>query len=194
MGIAALRGPVRAVVATGVVPWWVWVRLPVDFDFAVAAPGGGTFRYRGQAADGIGRALYWRGLRLWEHETFTVAAHLARRARDFWDVGANTGPFTLLGCAVNPTLRAHAFEPVPEIHSRLVANVAANGWAGRCVLHQAAVGARVGSGALHVPRETTLPTSASLTLGASGGCPARSSTCRSPRWPPPRAPGTPSIS
>ena len=171
MGIRALRRPVRAVVATGLVPWWVWVRLPVDFPFTVAAPGGARFRYVGQATDGIGRALYWRGLRLWEHETFTVAAHLARRARDFWDVGANTGPFTLLACAVNPALRAHAFEPLPPAYARLLANVAANGWTDRCVLSPAAVGARAGTGALHVPREATLPTSASLTPGGFRGLP-----------------------
>jgi FkbM family methyltransferase len=59
-------------------------------------------------------------------------------ARTVVDVGAHTGIYSLIACAVS---RADviAFEPVPRVFRRLATNVSLNGWTSRCELRQEAV-------------------------------------------------------
>lgn len=162
MSVGAARETIRPLVRSGRVPVAIWGPLAFWGVFEVSVPGGGSFRYEAVPEDLIGRILYWRGLDLWEPETLAIAAKLARRARDFWDVGANTGAYALLACAANPSLRAWAFEPVPAVCQRLRRNVEVNGWEDRCAIFEVAVGNVSGRATLHVPEAEVLPSSASL--------------------------------
>lgn len=157
----AFRAPLRRLTRSGLVPEAIWKRLPVDQMFPVALRDGSSFRYTATPGDGIGRILYWRGLPRFEAETMSVFARLARGARRTLDIGANTGTFTLVACAVNPAVRVVAFEPVPRTHRRLLDHVALNGWVSRCEVRGEAVSDRTGVTRFHVPDEE-LPTSASL--------------------------------
>jgi FkbM family methyltransferase len=56
------------------------------------------------------------------------------------DVGAYTGIFTLVGTLVNPNLKAHAFEIVPDVYDALRENCARNGILDRTTLHHVGVG------------------------------------------------------
>lgn len=160
--VAPLRHGVRSLARAGLVPRDVWTRLPVtDATFAVALPGGPVFLYRYGPGDAIGHAFYWRGLGAWESATIRAFLVLARQARMFLDVGANTGAYTLLACAQNPSMRALAYEPVPRIHERLVDNIALNGFDDRCTTRQVAVADAHGTTELHVPL-SLMPSSASL--------------------------------
>jgi FkbM family methyltransferase len=162
MHIAPVRHAARRVTHHGVVPRDVWDRLPVvEPEFRVALPGGGTFVYHSSPGDGIGQALYWRGVDYWEADTIRVFLALARSARRFVDIGSNTGPYTLLCAAVNPDVYIIAYEPVPRIHERLSANIAANRLEGRVEARKLALSSRAGISTFHVPN-TILPTSASL--------------------------------
>ena len=133
----------------------------MDTAFRVTLAGGAGFRYLASANDVIGRALYWRGLQTWEHETLPVFEALARRARGVLDVGANTGVYALLACAANPDARVLAFEPIPRVFARLVQNVDANHWSTRCECHPMAVSDHDGSTRFHQP-SVEFPTSGSL--------------------------------
>jgi FkbM family methyltransferase len=139
----------------------VWKRFPVTGEFRVVLPGGGTFLYSSVHGDQIGRALHWRGVDWWESETIEAWVWLVSRARGVLDIGANTGVYTLLACATNPSARVTAFEPVPHIFERLRINVGLNGWDGRCELRMRALGSAAGRSMLHVP-DVELPSSASL--------------------------------
>ena len=108
----------------GLVPWRVTNGIPIEGLFTVGV--GAGFRYRSTARDWIGRNLFWAGLDRWEHETFPEFIRLAKSARTFLDIGANTGAYTLVATAVNPALRAWAFEPVPETAARLAEHVRLN--------------------------------------------------------------------
>jgi FkbM family methyltransferase len=62
-----------------------------------------------------------------ERATLALTRELCRDCRDFVDVGANAGLFTLaVACRAPRDLRLHWFEPDPLLYERLQANLAAN--------------------------------------------------------------------
>jgi FkbM family methyltransferase len=72
------------------------------------------------------------------------------------DVGANSGLFSLLAAASDPTVRVHAIEPVLGVFSLLEANVGLNR-ASNITCHRAACGDRAGVLTLHVPVDKRCP-------------------------------------
>jgi FkbM family methyltransferase len=143
---------VSAVTRTGLVPEFVWKRLPVDRTFFVPAEAGiGGFSYSADRADGIGRALFWRGITAWEQETVPVFYRYARQSRSIIDIGGNTGIYSLIACAANPSARVRCFEPVPQLIDIIRKNIQLNGWESRCELYGQAVSDQLGSVKFHVP-------------------------------------------
>jgi FkbM family methyltransferase len=67
--------------------------------------------------------------------------------RLFLDVGGNIGNHTLV--AASTGARIHAFEPVPRLGDRLLANIRLNGWEDRLELFRCALGAEEGTVTLH---------------------------------------------
>ena len=64
---------------------------------------------------------------------------------DFFDVGANTGIFSLLATTANKSIIAHAFEPVPYIINLLRSNIAINSEIStRISVHECALSDRSG--------------------------------------------------
>ncbi|MFC3999451.1 FkbM family methyltransferase [Nocardiopsis sediminis] len=91
----------------------------------------------------VAKELYWgRGRRPQPADDFAlrVFAAAARRADVMLDIGAYTGLFTLAGTAVNPRLRAHAFEIVPEVFGTLFDNCVRNRVLHRTTLHHVGLG------------------------------------------------------
>ncbi|GLU46457.1 FkbM family methyltransferase [Nocardiopsis ansamitocini] len=91
----------------------------------------------------IAKELYWgQGRRPQPADDLAVQvfAAAARKAGALLDVGAYTGLFTLVGTAVNPDLRAHAFELVPEVYRALFDNAVRNRVLHRVTLHHTGVG------------------------------------------------------
>ncbi|MFC4564702.1 FkbM family methyltransferase [Nocardiopsis mangrovi] len=91
----------------------------------------------------VAKELYWgRGRRPQAADDFAlrVFAAAARRADVAFDIGAYTGLFTLAGTAVNPRLRAHAFEIVPEVYGTLFDNCVRNRVLHRTTLHHVGLG------------------------------------------------------
>lgn len=156
-----LRRGTRHLAMAGHLPRQVWERLPVADEFQVDLDGGASFRYAPIMGDRIGRGLYWRGMHEWEAGTLRPFLALARTAGHFLDIGANTGVYTLMATAVNPSLTAVAYEPVPRVFQRLRTNLELNGVTGRCTVRGVAVADRASRARLHVP-SVSLPSSASL--------------------------------
>lgn len=156
-----VRRALRVVSYTGLLPTAIWKRLPIEGSFSVWLPGGETFQYASIADDSIGRALYWRGTNAWETETIDIYYKLAKRSNIVVDVGANTGMYTSIACAANEQAKVYAFEPVPQVYHRLIANIELNGYQARCTLQNIAISSSNGTVQFHIPA-STLPTSASL--------------------------------
>jgi FkbM family methyltransferase len=85
-----------------------------------------VFENRGNL-DSIASLIRANGLASYEAPTPAVFVSLVQQAADLvLDVGANTGLFTLLAAAANPTLRVCAFEPLATAQNLLRANIARN--------------------------------------------------------------------
>lgn len=91
---------------------------------------------------------YWLrhgGLDLAEIGILEACLKASSRRPVAFDVGANLGVFTL-ALAKAGYAQVHAFEPAPETHARLVANVSRNAaLAGRVIVNRDGVGAKEGT-------------------------------------------------
>jgi FkbM family methyltransferase len=65
------------------------------------------------------RQFYFFGTYFLEEEMLRCWADAAKGAKVVFDVGANAGIYSLAALAVEPDAVVHAFEPTPEIASRL---------------------------------------------------------------------------
>src|SRR5262249_58762655 len=82
--------------------------------------------YGGAGKDRIALKLGRQGVFGYEPECMQVFLRLLANTRFFVDVGANTGLYALVAAIQDPARRVVAFEPVPEIHDMLRANIALN--------------------------------------------------------------------
>lgn len=152
----------------GFLPKLLWSRLPVDYTFPVTLSDSTVFLYCSVPYDIIGRALYWKGLTSWEAETIPVFYKLAKHSRAVLDIGANTGFYSLLACAANPSAEVFSFEPVPKVFSYLQDNIAVNGFQHRCHAIDVAVSNSVGQ-VDFCELEGDVPTASSLEVDGYRG-------------------------
>jgi len=94
--------------------------------------------------------LFWRGWMGHEPESVRPWAGISKISRVAFDIGANTGLYSLIASACNSKIQVHAFEPVPRIAEMLKRNVNLNP-SFRIQVHQAAVGATSGESRLFDP-------------------------------------------
>ena len=160
-GNAIFRETIKPLTKCGIIPHGLYRRFPIEGEFHTPVNDNASFIYCSSYEDAVGRGLFWRGSGGFEPETVEYLTPLLKQAKIFADVGANTGHFSLYACAINPALKVHAFEPVPQNFKHLKRNIERNNWLERCELHQKAVGSENGKVQFHIPHEA-LPTSASL--------------------------------
>jgi hypothetical protein len=165
-----LHGLVRRGTVSGLLPAYGFRSGPMKRQpFDVAVGDGHSFKYQPMpTTDVIGRSLYWQGLGGYEPFTLSLFAEEARRAHDVGDLGANTGLFTLLACAVNPDLVVHAFEAAPRVAAALKRNTSSSMHTGqRCTLRPSAT-RLARSPSLHQQKGRRTATSGRMTSSASG--------------------------
>lgn len=79
-------------------------------------------------------SVFWSGLGGdWEGTSMRLWMQLCREHSVIYDVGANTGIFSLVAKTVNPKAEVHAFEPVRRVFEKLVHNNNLNSFDIRCV-------------------------------------------------------------
>jgi FkbM family methyltransferase len=114
---------------------WGWVTEP----FTIHGDGW-SCRWFPTDFDTVGHRIFWSGFHQWEKETVPVILDHLRRSKCFMDIGANCGIYTVLGCTVNPQLKAVSIEPVPKISAALKNNIERNGFSPRVQVLNLAVG------------------------------------------------------
>ncbi|MEM7291062.1 MAG: FkbM family methyltransferase, partial [Pseudomonadota bacterium] len=73
--------------------------------------------------------LFWAGYgNGWEATSLRIWAMLAKQSTNIFDIGANTGVYSLAAMAINPKARIFAFEPIKRIADRLKNNVRLNNY------------------------------------------------------------------
>jgi FkbM family methyltransferase len=73
--------------------------------------------------------LFWSGLQGgWERVSLTMWRQLCQQSAVIIDVGANTGIYSLVAKAFQPSAKVVAFEPVTRMYQKLLGNVELNGY------------------------------------------------------------------
>ena len=71
----------------------------------------------------IENEVYWQGLgNSWEEETIWLWIKLCKSSKTIFDIGANTGLYSLIAKTVNPFAKVFAFEPSENTYSKLQHN------------------------------------------------------------------------
>ncbi len=74
----------------------------------------------------IENQLFWQGIEGWEKISLRLWAQLATRSGVIFDVGANTGIYSLIASTVNRKANVIAVEPIERVYKKLVHNIKLN--------------------------------------------------------------------
>lgn len=75
----------------------------------------------------IENEIFWTGLYgNWEKHSMKLWSILAKESKVIFDIGANTGIYSMVAKAINPCSEVHAFEPFEAIYKKLVRNAVIN--------------------------------------------------------------------
>jgi FkbM family methyltransferase len=97
---------------------------------------------------GIETDIFWSGLiGQWERSSLSAWTELCKMSNVILDVGANTGIYSLVAKAANPTAHVYAFEPVRRVFEKVSANNSLNGFDIDC--RQAAISNYDGEGYIY---------------------------------------------
>lgn len=160
LSIPGLHHVGRVLARSGYLPERVWAGFPLTKVVTFRLQGT-ALRYEVKPGDYVGMPLYWRGEGGYEPETFAAIKSRLGRASTFFDVGANTGLFSLFAAALNREAAVWAFEPSPETGAQLRRNISINGFGNRIRIVDAAISDAVGTAEFYVP-DAVFATSASL--------------------------------
>ena len=78
--------------------------------------------------------LFWSGINGdWEHHSLKSWIKLVTRSTVIFDIGANTGVYSLIAKSVNKKAIVYAFEPVERVYDKLVFNNQLNNFDIHCI-------------------------------------------------------------
>jgi FkbM family methyltransferase len=103
--------------------------------------------YRVSPDEDVGGIIIHHGF--YESEVFLALRPYLGSSAVFWDIGANIGLHAVAAKFVSPETEVHAFEPVPELVSRVAGNAVLNGV--EIQIHSLALSNRTREADLYVP-------------------------------------------
>lgn len=126
------------------------LKIPVIGRLPVVLPNGKRIYMYSEGYDYTAPLAYFRGIYGYESGTMRLFYRLLPHAATLFDIGANTGIYSLVAAAENPARRISSFEPVPRIFSALERNVRESDLP-NCRLFRCAVTDYTGEIPLHIP-------------------------------------------
>ncbi|MDW7695821.1 FkbM family methyltransferase [Flammeovirgaceae bacterium SG7u.111] len=82
----------------------------------------------------IENEIFWHGLgNTWESETIFVWKKICPHVNIILDIGANTGVYSLMAKAINPSVNIFAFEPSDLVYNKLTFNNKMNNFDIHCI-------------------------------------------------------------
>lgn len=71
--------------------------------------------------------IFWSGLYgNWEKDSLSIWVKLCKDAEVIFDIGANTGVYSLIAKSINKSNTVYAFDPVKRVYDRLIKNILLN--------------------------------------------------------------------
>ncbi|MBT8196772.1 MAG: FkbM family methyltransferase [Bacteroidia bacterium] len=102
-----------------------------NFNVQLDSKKGFTIRHYGYQ---IENEIFWKGISSgWEKVSLSIWAELCENSKIIFDIGANTGIYSLLAKAINPNASVFAFEPVERVYEKLAFNHSLNSFNTKCV-------------------------------------------------------------
>ena len=75
----------------------------------------------------IENEIFWNGLgKSWESVSLNLWKELCLNSTVIFDIGANTGVYSLVAKSLNPSAKVFAFEPVERVFKKLLYNIQIN--------------------------------------------------------------------
>ncbi len=74
----------------------------------------------------IENELFWLGTKGWEWHSTILWSSLSAHSIVIFDIGANTGLYSLISAKINPEAVIFAFEPLEKVASRMLTNLSLN--------------------------------------------------------------------
>ena len=117
---------------TGKVPERIYRHLTFKGAFKVVIDKGRSFKLRHYGFV-LENEIFWEGLTgKWEKESIELWIKLCKDANIVFDIGANTGVYSLVAQTINPQATIYAFEPLKTICDKLIANNRLNNYSITC--------------------------------------------------------------
>jgi FkbM family methyltransferase len=77
--------------------------------------------------------IFWEGLSgRWEKHSMSLWIQLCKETQTIFDIGANTGVYSLVAKTVNPKSNVYAFEPIKTVFVKLLENINRNQFSVNC--------------------------------------------------------------
>jgi len=102
----------------------------------------GSFQFHTNQTNTTSQYIYWHGPYYIEYTT--IFEDLIKRCKNFYDVGAHAGYYSLIAAAVNPDIKVTAFEPADGPYYYLKENIQLNQYESRIKAYQIALGNKEG--------------------------------------------------
>jgi FkbM family methyltransferase len=100
----------------------VYKHLHFEGDFRVQIDESHSFLIKHYGFE-LENALFWMGIRNgWEKTSISLWTKLVEKSDVIFDIGANTGVFSLIAKSLNPQSQVYAFEPVRRVFEKLADN------------------------------------------------------------------------
>src|SRR4030067_3699315 len=109
-----------------IMPKGILSRIPVYGLICVNLPNSQKVYLQTDGNDYIASLLYWGGIDAFEGNTIRFFIELLNYADTFFDIGANTGLYSLIAAKGNPRRMIYAIEPVPRVFDCLRKNIELN--------------------------------------------------------------------
>lgn len=78
--------------------------------------------------------IFWTGLGgSWERHSVRVWIELCKKAKAIFDIGSNTGLYSLVARAINKNAEVYAFEPVQRVYKKMLENRDINDFRFECI-------------------------------------------------------------
>lgn len=115
----------------------VYKHLHFVGDFTVKVDDSHKFRIRHYGYE-VENSLFWSGISSgWENVSLSLWTQLAKDAEVIFDIGANTGIYSLIAKSVNKEAKVYAFEPIKRVFDKLQHNAGMNDFDIVCSDHAA---------------------------------------------------------
>ena len=111
---------------SSIIPNTILSKIPVCGIICVNLPNSQKVYLESDGNDYIASLLYWGGIDAFEGNTIRLFIELLHCTDTFFDIGANTGIYSLIAASNNSSRLVYAFEPIPRVIDCLKRNVELN--------------------------------------------------------------------